>query len=50
MRKVAIIHGVGAGILMKMVREHLTGHPLVEKFHSEEQHRGGKGVTVVLLR
>jgi DNA mismatch repair protein MutS2 len=50
MRKVAIIHGVGAGILMKAVREHLTGHPLVESFHSEEQHRGGKGVTVVLLR
>jgi DNA mismatch repair protein MutS2 len=50
MRKVAVIHGVGAGILMKAVREHLTGHPLVESFHSEEQHRGGKGVTVVLLR
>jgi DNA mismatch repair protein MutS2 len=50
MRKVAIIHGVGAGILMKAVKEHLTGHPLVGSFHSEEQHRGGRGVTVVLLR
>jgi dsDNA-specific endonuclease/ATPase MutS2 len=41
---------VGAGILMKAVREHLTRHPLVERFHSEEQNRGGRGVTVVLLR
>jgi DNA mismatch repair protein MutS2 len=50
MRQVSIIHGIGTGILMKSVREHLKGHPLVESFRSEEQNRGGKGVTVVLIK
>jgi DNA mismatch repair protein MutS2 len=50
MRQVSIIHGVGAGILMKAVREHLTGHPLAEGFRSEDQGRGGRGVTVVDLK
>jgi DNA mismatch repair protein MutS2 len=50
MRQIAIIHGVGTGILMKAVKEHLTAHPLVENFQSEEQHRGGRGVTIVSLK
>jgi DNA mismatch repair protein MutS2 len=50
MRQVAIIHGIGAGILMKFAHDHLKGHPLVESWHSEEPNRGGKGVTVVLLK
>ncbi len=50
LRQVVIVHGIGAGILMKMVREHLTGHPLVADFRSGEQQEGGKGVTVVMLK
>jgi DNA mismatch repair protein MutS2 len=49
-RQITIIHGIGAGILMKAVREHLKGHPLVESWQSEAQHKGGNGVTIVLLR
>jgi|WetSurMetagenome_2_1015567.scaffolds.fasta_scaffold00152_14 DNA mismatch repair protein MutS2 len=49
-RRISIIHGVGTGALMKSVRDFLKGHPLVESFRSEEQGRGGKGVTVVLLK
>ncbi len=49
LREVAIIHGIGAGILMRTVRDHLQGHPLVAGFRSGEQHEGGRGVTVVTL-
>jgi DNA mismatch repair protein MutS2 len=49
-RQVSIIHGIGTGVLMQAVKEHLKGHPLVENFRSEEQHKGGWGVTVVLLK
>jgi len=48
-REVTIIHGVGAGILQRVVREHLEGHPLVKAFRSGEQSEGGAGVTVVTL-
>jgi DNA mismatch repair protein MutS2 len=47
--EVTIIHGTGAGILLKAVREHLSGHQLVEGFRSGEQAEGGAGVTVVTL-
>lgn len=47
--EVTIVHGVGAGILQKVVREHLDGHPLVRKFRSGEPQEGGSGVTVVTL-
>ena len=50
LREVVIIHGIGAGILMKVVKEHLTGHPLSAGFRSGEQHEGGRGVTVVTLK
>lgn len=50
LREVVIIHGIGAGILMRAVREHLHGHPLVSGYRSGEQHEGGKGVTVVTLK
>jgi DNA mismatch repair protein MutS2 len=50
LREVAIIHGIGAGILMRTVRDHLQGHPLVAGFRSGEQHEGGRGVTVVTLK
>ncbi|MBI5042731.1 MAG: Smr/MutS family protein, partial [Nitrospirae bacterium] len=48
--EVTIIHGTGAGILLKAVREHLSGHRLVEGFRSGEQTEGGAGVTVVMLK
>lgn len=47
--EVTIIHGLGAGILAKAVRGHLTGHPLVRHFRKGEQSEGGAGVTVVTL-
>jgi DNA mismatch repair protein MutS2 len=48
--EVVIIHGIGAGILMKAIREHLEGHPLVSGYRGGEQHEGGRGVTVVTLK
>ena len=48
--EVTIIHGTGAGILSKAVREHLSGHRLIEGFRSGEQAEGGPGVTVVTLK
>jgi len=49
-RQVVVIHGVGAGILRKVVKEHLAGHPLVAGFRSGEPQEGGSGVTVVSLK
>ncbi len=48
-REVTIIHGVGAGILQRAVREHLDGHPLVNTFRAGEQSEGGAGVTIAVL-
>ncbi len=48
--EVTIIHGTGAGILSKAVREYLSGHRLVNSFRSGEQTEGGAGVTVVTLK
>ncbi|MBI5179959.1 MAG: Smr/MutS family protein, partial [Nitrospirae bacterium] len=48
--EVTIIHGIGAGILSKAVREHLSGHRLVESFRSGDQAEGGPGVTVITLK
>jgi DNA mismatch repair protein MutS2 len=50
LQEVIIIHGIGAGILMKAVSEHLQGHPLVSGFRSGEQHEGGRGVTIITLK
>lgn len=47
--EITIIHGMGTGILLKAVREHLQGHPLVRGFRSGEPQEGGSGVTVVTL-
>lgn len=47
--EVTIVHGIGAGILRKVVREHLDGHPLVKAFRSGEPKEGGGGVTVATL-
>ena len=47
--EVTVIHGIGAGILLKAVREHLKHHPLVKSFKSGELREGGNGVTVVTM-
>ena len=47
--EVAIIHGIGKGLLSRAVKEHLEGHPLVKSYRRGEQAEGGAGVTVVTL-
>jgi DNA mismatch repair protein MutS2 len=47
--EVAVIHGIGKGLLSRAVREHLEGHPLVKSYRRGEQAEGGAGVTVVTL-
>jgi DNA mismatch repair protein MutS2 len=47
--EVAVIHGIGKGLLSRAVREHLKGHPLVKSYRRGEQAEGGAGVTVVIL-
>jgi DNA mismatch repair protein MutS2 len=45
-----IVHGKGTGALMRAVRDHLGGHPLVAEFRKGEPFEGGDGATVVTLR
>src|SRR5208283_781983 len=47
--EVTVVHGIGAGILLKTVREHVEGHPLVKSYKSGEPNEGGNGVTVVTM-
>ncbi len=46
---VRIIHGKGTGVLRAAVREHLRGHPLVQRYKRGGPKEGGDGVTVVTL-
>ncbi len=48
-QEVAVIHGIGKGLLARAVREHLHGHPLVKSYRKGEQSEGGAGVTMVVL-
>jgi DNA mismatch repair protein MutS2 len=50
LREVTIIHGVGKGLLMKAIREHLTEHPLVNNFRAGTTEEGSVGVTVATMR
>jgi DNA mismatch repair protein MutS2 len=47
---VRIIHGKGTGALREVVRQFLSGHPLVQKFETPPQNEGGDGVTIAYLR
>lgn len=49
MREVRIIHGIGKGILMRAVRDHLHGHPLIARYRSGTTDEGGAGVTIATL-
>ncbi len=44
-----IIHGVGTGTVRSIVREFLTGHPLVKSYRAATRDEGGEGATVVRL-
>ncbi|MGD0731444.1 MAG: Smr/MutS family protein [Terracidiphilus sp.] len=48
--RVRIIHGHGAGILRRGVREFLKGHPHVATIVEAPQNEGGQGATLVELR
>jgi DNA mismatch repair protein MutS2 len=48
--RVRIIHGHGAGILRRGVREFLKGHPHVATITEAPQNEGGQGATLVELR
>jgi DNA mismatch repair protein MutS2 len=48
--RIRVIHGHGAGILRRGVREFLKGHPHVATFAEAPQNEGGQGATLVELR
>lgn len=47
---IEIIHGLGTGRLKEAIRKHLKEHSYVKHFGSDEQSRGGAGVTLVAIR
>ena len=50
LQRVRIIHGHGAGILRRGVREFLKSHPHVATIAEAPQNEGGQGATLVELR
>ena len=48
--RIRVIHGHGAGILRRGVREFLKGHPHVATLAEAPQNEGGQGATLVDLR
>jgi DNA mismatch repair protein MutS2 len=50
LERVRIIHGHGAGILRRGVREFLKSHPHVATIAEAPQNEGGQGATLVELR
>jgi DNA mismatch repair protein MutS2 len=48
--RVRVIHGHGAGILRRGVRDFLKSHPHVATIAEAPQHEGGQGATLVELR
>jgi DNA mismatch repair protein MutS2 len=47
--EVRIIHGIGTGTVRNIVRDFLTGHPLVKSFRAGERGEGGDGATMVRI-
>jgi DNA mismatch repair protein MutS2 len=50
LERVRVIHGHGAGVLRRGVREFLKAHPHVAGIQEAAQNEGGMGATVVELR
>ena len=50
LREVTIIHGVGKGLLMKAIHDHLNEHPLIKNYRSGTPEEGSVGVTVVMMK
>ncbi|MFC1481232.1 Smr/MutS family protein [Candidatus Neomarinimicrobiota bacterium] len=50
LRELEIIHGMGTGILQKLVHEALDGHPQVASFSFANFDVGGTGATIVTIR
>jgi DNA mismatch repair protein MutS2 len=48
--RVRVIHGHGAGVLRRGVRDFLKGHPHVATVVEAPQNEGGQGATLVELR
>jgi DNA mismatch repair protein MutS2 len=46
-KEVRIVHGVGAGILSRAVREFLSAHPMRPSFRAGAREEGGNGATIV---
>ncbi|MBN2433392.1 MAG: Smr/MutS family protein [Acidobacteria bacterium] len=49
MKAVAVIHGIGRGILRRAIHEHLPGVPFVRRFYHPEPAAGGQGKTIIEL-
>jgi len=49
LNEVQIIHGIGTGTVRQIVRDFLTGHPLVRSFRTGNKEEGGDGITVASL-
>ncbi|MCK5420896.1 MAG: Smr/MutS family protein, partial [Deltaproteobacteria bacterium] len=47
LERIEIIHGLGTGRLKAAIRKHLKNHSYVKSFWSDDQSRGGAGVTQV---
>ena len=50
LEQIEIIHGLGTGRLKEAIRKHLKEHSYVKQFGSDEQSRGGAGVTLVKIQ
>jgi DNA mismatch repair protein MutS2 len=50
LEKIEIIHGLGTGRLKEAIRKHLKNHNYVKSFGSDDQSRGGAGVTQVEIQ
>jgi len=50
LRAVIVVHGIGKGILMRTVHEHLDNHPLVQSYRKGTTEEGGNGVTIVAMK
>ena len=46
---VRIIHGKGTGVLRQIIRQHLTGNPMIRQVEAASPSDGGEGATIVHL-